>query len=450
MSKTCIAVKTNIALWGVVLLLSPALPVFAEQASTPVVTAAAPTSSPTRGSDAVLRVSDRVKLSFYERLDQDEERWRSAGGRAVEVPREFHDRAELSGEYVIQDDGTISLPLLGRFKAAGASPEALIASLQAPFEQLIGRKGQVAVLNVVRRPIYIVGPVKTPGAYPFEPGLTPLHAVALAGGLRQDAVENWQQVETGRQMEQLAKSLERVKRYVVRTFVLKVERDGEKAEVPKLESLVGAQDLSSLSADEKAQRQLVDVTHNLELSALRSAVDMAKAELKSRQERVQPYEEQVKLLTDRMHSMQQLADKNLIGKPLLIQAQSALSDVQDRQNQAVLETEAAKDKVAKTTQELLKAETEAKIEIAKAVSAAEKDASDAVSDTSGDLNVIRTLMNSRKSPADMDAVEYDIVRRGADGTTVTFKAADVASLEPGDLIRIRMKNNGDQPVLADQ
>ena len=444
------ALKHTLQLWTAFLILFSGPPAFAQQPLEATSTVVTPSVAlPARNADANLRVSDKVKLSFYERLDSDEERWRSAGGRSVEIPREFHDRAELSGEYIVQDDGAISLPLLGRFVAAGATPNEFVAALQGPFEQLIGRKGLVAVLSVVRRPIYIVGPVKTPGAYAFEPGLTPLHAIALAGGLRQDAVDNWQQVETGRQMEQLAKSLERVKRYVVRTFVLKATRDGDRAEAPRLDTLVGAADLASLSADEKAQRELIDVANRLELSTLRSAVDSARADLKARKDRAEPYDQQVKLLTERVKSLQQLADRNVIAKTVIIQAQSELANVLDRQNQAVLETEASKDKLAHATQDLAKAETQTKIEIAKAVSAAEKDASDAVADTRGDLNVIRAIMATRRVPADVDAIEYEIVRRGADGASATFKATEIVPLEPGDLVRVRVKN-GDQPELANQ
>ena len=302
---------------------------------------------------------------------------------------------------------------------------------------------------MVRRPIYIVGPVKSPGAFPFEPGLTPLHAIALAGGLRQDAVDNWQQVETGRQMEQLARSLERVKRYVSRTFVLKTDRDGEKAEIPKLASLVGAADLASLSADERAQRELTNVADQLELSGLRSAVESARAELKTRQDRAGPFDQQIKLLTERLRNLQQLADRNVIGKTVLIQAQSEVADVQNRQNQAALDMEGAKEKLTRSVQELAKAETHTKIEIARAVSAAERDTSDAVADTTGDLNVIRALMATRRVPSDVDAVEYEIVRRGANGANATIKANDTVSLEPGDLVRIRVRT-GDQPELADR
>ena len=394
-------------------------------------------------------VSDRLKLSFYERLDTDEDRWRNAGGKAVQTPRDFHERTEISGEYVVQDDGSISLPLLGRFNAVGQSNDALLRALKASFEDLIGRKGFVNLLAVEHRPIYIVGPVKSPGAFAFEPGLTPLHAIALAGGLRQEAVENWQQVEAGRQMEELQKSLEHVKRMITKSFVLKAERDGDGSAGQELIGLVGQSDMKELTADERAQRQLVDMSRKEELTALRTTVENARSELSARTNRVAPYDEEAKLLGDRVKGIQQLVQKGIVGKPMLIQAQASLSEVEDRRSQAEVEVEAAKDKLAQASRELTKAQTEAKIEIARAIAASEQDTGDAVAASEGALNIMRTIAATQRGAVDVDNVVYEIVRRRPDGA-VTIKASDMSNLEPGDLVRVRLKKDKDDSQLADQ
>jgi exopolysaccharide production protein ExoF len=405
------------------------------------------TRQPTPKSE--LHVSDNVKLSFYERLDIDEDRWRNAGGRSIETPRDFHERTELSGKYPVQDDGTISLPLLGRFPAAGQTTDALLKTLKTSFEELIGRKGFVNLLAIEHRPVYVVGPVKNPGAFPFEPGLTPLHVVALAGGLKQEAVESWQQVEAGREMDQLQKTLERVKRLVARGFVLTNERDGDRVRGPELVGLVGRSDFKELSADERAQRQLVDMSRKSEQGSLVTAVENARSELKARQERVSPFDDEMKLLTERLKSVQQLVDKNIVGRPVLIQAQGELSQLQDRRTQAQVEVEAAKSKLAQCEHDLQRAQTETKIEIARAIAAAEQDTDDAVTESVGALNVIKTIAANQRNSGDIDAVDYEIVRRGIDGAA-TIRASDLSALEPGDLVRIRIKKNREDPLVADQ
>jgi exopolysaccharide production protein ExoF len=56
-------------------------------------------------------VGDRLKLAFYERVDVEEDKWgRTSSASAL---RSILQRPELSGEYTVQEDGTITVPLLG-------------------------------------------------------------------------------------------------------------------------------------------------------------------------------------------------------------------------------------------------------------------------------------------------------------------------------------------------
>ncbi|TIU43560.1 MAG: exopolysaccharide biosynthesis protein, partial [Mesorhizobium sp.] len=84
-------------------------------------------------------------------------------------------RPELSGEYMVQEDGTISVPLLGFIPVANRSTQQVQADLAETFEQLLGRKGLVNILSLERPPIYVLGPVKNPGSFKYAPGMTILH-----------------------------------------------------------------------------------------------------------------------------------------------------------------------------------------------------------------------------------------------------------------------------------
>lgn len=94
---------------------------------------------------------------------------------------------DLSIETLLNDKGTIDYPFLGPVQAAGKTP--------AEFQSLIhnGLKGDylvnptVSVSIVEYRPFFIDGEVESPGAYPFQPGLTINKAAALAGGYTERA-----------------------------------------------------------------------------------------------------------------------------------------------------------------------------------------------------------------------------------------------------------------------
>lgn len=91
---------------------------------------------------------------------------------------------ELSREIKVDVDGKIALPPLGRVEVAGQTVDSiaeLIESLLAKQEILSGP--QVTVALSAARPVFISGDVATPGAFPYQAGLTVRRAIALAGGL---------------------------------------------------------------------------------------------------------------------------------------------------------------------------------------------------------------------------------------------------------------------------
>jgi protein involved in polysaccharide export with SLBB domain len=91
-------------------------------------------------------------------------------------------------EVVIDDAGSISLPLLGEIPARGLTPGALSQAIQLAFrQQKLILKPFVKVEIGQHRPFFIAGAVANPGSYPFQPGITVRHALAIAGGFRPSA-----------------------------------------------------------------------------------------------------------------------------------------------------------------------------------------------------------------------------------------------------------------------
>lgn len=88
-------------------------------------------------------------------------------------------------EVVVDDRGSIALPLLGDVQARGLSTATLSQNIRSAYQQ---RKlildPYVKVEIGQHRPFFISGAVAHPGSYPFQPGITVRHALALAGGFR--------------------------------------------------------------------------------------------------------------------------------------------------------------------------------------------------------------------------------------------------------------------------
>lgn len=89
----------------------------------------------------------------------------------------------------LTDAGTFSYPFIGEVNAKGKTASEieglLVAKLKGDY--LVNPRVSVSVLQY--REFYISGEVKTPGGYPFQPGLTVRRAVALAGGFTERASE---------------------------------------------------------------------------------------------------------------------------------------------------------------------------------------------------------------------------------------------------------------------
>ncbi|WP_084639962.1 polysaccharide biosynthesis/export family protein [Kaistia adipata] len=83
----------------------------------------------------------------------------------------------------IADDGTIQAPYLGAVPVAGLSVADARERLKARYvEQKIFVAPQIGLSVAAYRPIFVIGDVKMPGGYPFQPDLTVEKAIALAGG----------------------------------------------------------------------------------------------------------------------------------------------------------------------------------------------------------------------------------------------------------------------------
>ncbi|WP_140986276.1 polysaccharide biosynthesis/export family protein [Asticcacaulis tiandongensis] len=89
---------------------------------------------------------------------------------------------DLSGEFVVNGAGIISLPLIGDVQARGLTASELQTRIATAYAQgyLIDPKVNIEVMNF--RPFYILGEVNKPGEYPYSDGLTVVNAVARAEG----------------------------------------------------------------------------------------------------------------------------------------------------------------------------------------------------------------------------------------------------------------------------
>ncbi|HMB47646.1 MAG TPA: polysaccharide biosynthesis/export family protein [Afifellaceae bacterium] len=104
---------------------------------------------------------------------------------------------DLSGNFLVEGSGLVSLPLVGAVPLGGKTiieAEATIIAALKP-DYLKNPRVSVQVLNY--RPFYIIGEVNSPGSYAYVSGMTVLEAVAIAGGFTYRAKEGEMTITRG-------------------------------------------------------------------------------------------------------------------------------------------------------------------------------------------------------------------------------------------------------------
>ncbi|SRR5579885_834672 len=96
---------------------------------------------------------------------------------------------DLSGDFVLDGSGLISMPLIGQVQASGFTTDELARSITAKLEDGYLNEPRVSVSVSTYRPFYIIGQVNKPGEYPYVNNMSALNAVALAGGYTDSANE---------------------------------------------------------------------------------------------------------------------------------------------------------------------------------------------------------------------------------------------------------------------
>jgi protein involved in polysaccharide export with SLBB domain len=110
-------------------------------------------------------------------------------GPTDRVRLKVYGEPDITGEYEVDSNGFVSIPLAGHVKAAGLTTQQLEKGIAASLAKGIVRDPRVNVEIALYRPFYILGEVKKSGEYPYRVGLTVMDAVATAGGFTYRANE---------------------------------------------------------------------------------------------------------------------------------------------------------------------------------------------------------------------------------------------------------------------
>ncbi len=104
-------------------------------------------------------------------------------GQGDTISIQVFDEPDLTLSTSVGTSGSINYSYLGDIKVSGKSPSQLERHIAGMLQNGYLVNPSVNVTVTQYRPFYINGEVRSPGSYPYQPGLTLDKAIALAGGL---------------------------------------------------------------------------------------------------------------------------------------------------------------------------------------------------------------------------------------------------------------------------
>ncbi|MGE0025311.1 MAG: polysaccharide biosynthesis/export family protein, partial [Hyphomicrobium sp.] len=237
----------------------------------------------------------------------------------------FQGHPDLTGEYRIGSDGTISVPVIGRIAVGAMKAAELETALAERVARFTGREAFVTVEVTEYKPVFVAGHVAKSGAFPWRPGMNVLQAVTLAGGTAQSVGE------TG-ELERLQKAVANQARNLASLARLDAEWNeaSEIAMPAALLALVGRDEAEKLI---KAQTSEI-VSRNASLAAkrmaLKTALDTSNLELEALNQQSKRVKEQLDARVKLKSQVEDLQQRGYVRTERAVDAAATVAGLEER------------------------------------------------------------------------------------------------------------------------
>lgn len=383
----------------------------------------------------MIRMGDKLKITFFETMDLPDAPGLGAGSADQSKLRVFYQRLDLSGEFTVDADGAVAIPILGSVDAAGKSSGQLRDSVLAALEKADGRAGNVSVAIVQRQPVFVTGAVRNPGAYAYIPRMIAIQALALAGGTKRDAVDLSQIMGFVDRKNQADIAFDRLRKALARKAVLSAARDGAQnvTPPPRLVKLVGQDAVKDLIDSEKKTVQLRSQAKQNQLEQKRGAVSAIQTEIVVIESNLSDLGAEIKSKSDQLAKMESLLANRVVVDERVGGVRRDFLDLQERRSQGNILLTQTKSRLAQAEADLRQAELTQRPEIEAEIAQLDEQIADAERSVHADESIL-SAANERLFGS-MSKLRMEIIRLESSGPQV-FSALDTTELSPGDVLKV--------------
>jgi polysaccharide biosynthesis/export protein len=346
---------------------------------------------------------------------------------------------ELSGEMTVDGSGNIILPVVGPIQIENLTVLGCQQLIRDKLADGFLKEPVVSVRISEPRPLYVLGDVRTPGAYPFRYGSTVQSAVALAGGfgiagaLQNAAVSEF--LSADERVRQLTFEQTTLR---IREARLETQRDGKETfSPPDLPPSINEREVADLVASEKTTL----ASHAAILKVQSELLNGQKPRL---QKEIDAINAQIATVKDRLEFVKNETTRSaqLVKQGLGVHASEVQLKLQEANEESNLWSLAAQLSrlqmdIGELDIKIEEAGTSFKKQILAELQTARQ--------RSAELNV--TLPSAREirdfklqqaeNAAGIEAARSISITRSRHGQVVVFPASETTPLEPGDVVDIR-------------
>ncbi|MDR7145329.1 polysaccharide biosynthesis/export family protein [Rhizobium sp. BE258] len=379
-----------------------------------------------------LGIMDKVSIKVVE--------WQTAEGQFREWPG-------ITGEYIVGPNGDLALPFAGEMKAIGQTTSDIAKEISKNLQDKFGlADAPAASVEIIEfRPLFVAGEVHTPGKYPYDPEMTVLKAVSLAGGMRR-GLDEGQRFE--RDFINARGSYDVLVTERARLMAKKARLTAEGSEQQKVtapEAIAQVPGADEMVADELAILETNKNAFDLRLKGLDELQTLYSSEVVSLDKKVDNQNRQVDLYKKELEKTAKLVDQGLAVSSRALGLETTLADTQANLLDLDAASLRAKQEMNKAALDTIDLKNERKSKIALDM----QETKSKLDENALQMNMYRQLMTEALVNApnaalvtgvDADKlVNYTIVRT-VSGKVQEIPANEATTVQPGDLVKVTIAN----------
>lgn len=380
---------------------------------------------------------DGYRLGAMDKLRIRVVEWQSAEGAV-------RDWSALGGDYLVGPDGSISLPFIGQIEAAGRTPAEIASVIGEDLQQTLGLmdRPNASVELAEFRPVFVAGDAQNPGRYPYDPDLTVLKAVSIAGGLRRANDGN---MRLERDVIRATGEHDVVQANRNRLIVKRARLEAEAANRTDFDApaeLKDQPDFASMISDETAIMQTRRKRLDLQLEALDDLKQLLTNEVEALEKKIVAQNRQIELTRKELSGIGDLSNQGLVVNSRLLAVERTMAELETRLLDYETALLQARQEITKAQQSATDLENDRAAEIARERQQVEADIRAADLQLATNQNLVSEAM-AQAPVANVGLfnenvrIEYKIVRT-VDGEPQEMAAEENTPVLPGDVVKVAL------------